>query len=373
MIETEKTPEISVIMGIYNGEQYLKAALDSIASQSFQDWECIMIDDCSTDSTPEMLADYAKRDSRFRVFRNEKNMRLPASLNRAIGFARGTYIVRADADDISRKDRFEKQVQYMKEHPELDLSSANIFILQNKTIKPTQLHRKVMPEAANALFLLCNPVCHPTVICRKTSIEKLMYDPSFTYTEDLELWTRMVRAGMKFGFQDDYLLLYRMHDNQVSYQYSDVQENQYKEIITRLYRDTFQELSDERLKVLVDHIYLRKTYDLSAVAEFYRWMRSVQKEKVRQNKAVYTMEGIDAAMMEVLMSYRGQKEIGNKALWTMLSIAGMNAVRFLSARSGIFENNLKKAVETANLVKAVPTGTFFGKKIPIYAYDEEGE
>ena len=96
-----KMPEISVIMSVYNGETYLEEAINSVCNQTFTDWELIVINDCSSDKTDEILDKYAKADKRIRVYENEVNLKLPSSLNKAAALAEGKYIARMDADDMS--------------------------------------------------------------------------------------------------------------------------------------------------------------------------------------------------------------------------------------------------------------------------------
>lgn len=125
-------PFVSVLISVYNGEEFLQEAMDSVISQTFSDWECIVIDDCSDDRTAGILKEYAKRDKRIRFYRNEVNKRLPGSLNRALELARGYYVIRMDADDVCRRDRFEKQIGFMEKHPELSMSCCKIAVLRGK-------------------------------------------------------------------------------------------------------------------------------------------------------------------------------------------------------------------------------------------------
>ena len=93
-------PDISVIMSVYNGETYLKEAIESVRNQTFKNWELIVINDCSTDSTAEILAELSSRDERIKVHTNEVNLKLQTSLNKAVSLSQGKYIARMDADDI---------------------------------------------------------------------------------------------------------------------------------------------------------------------------------------------------------------------------------------------------------------------------------
>ena len=124
-------PEISAIMSVYNGEAYLKEAIDSVINQTFVDWELIIINDCSTDSTEDILSAFAEKDERIKVYTNEVNMKLPASLNRAISLCSGKYIARMDADDICLPDRFEKQYRFMEDNKDVSLSSCRFMTMKN--------------------------------------------------------------------------------------------------------------------------------------------------------------------------------------------------------------------------------------------------
>ncbi|MCI8484004.1 MAG: glycosyltransferase family 2 protein [Lachnospiraceae bacterium] len=111
-------PKVSVIMGVYNGKNGLKRAIDSILNQTFEDFEFLICDDASTDGSSEILKAYAFRDRRIKIFTNRKNRKLAASLNRCIRAASGEYIARMDDDDYSHRERLAKQVAFLEQHPE---------------------------------------------------------------------------------------------------------------------------------------------------------------------------------------------------------------------------------------------------------------
>ena len=108
-------------MSVYNGERYLRPAVESILNQSYPDFEFIVIDDGSADNSRNILAEYAVQDSRLRIIPNETNLGLTRSLNKAIGLAHGRYLGRQDADDISLPQRLERQVAFLNAHPEVGL------------------------------------------------------------------------------------------------------------------------------------------------------------------------------------------------------------------------------------------------------------
>ena len=121
-------------MSVYNGEDYLSEAIESVLNQTFKDFELIIINDCSNDKTSEILKKYENFDDRVKVHTNEVNLRLPASLNKAISFAQGKYIARMDADDICLPERLEKQYDFMENNPNVALSSCRFMTLKNGVI-----------------------------------------------------------------------------------------------------------------------------------------------------------------------------------------------------------------------------------------------
>ncbi|MBZ0310357.1 MAG: glycosyltransferase, partial [Anaerolineae bacterium] len=139
-------PEISVVMSVYNGEAYLKQAVESILNQTFPDFEFIILNDCSIDRTANILQDYAERDSRIKILHNEQNLGLTASLNRGLRAAQGAYIARQDADDISLPTRFAEQVHFLNQNPDVVLVSGNIEQINAAGQVIGHLNRAAPPE-----------------------------------------------------------------------------------------------------------------------------------------------------------------------------------------------------------------------------------
>lgn len=208
-----RVPLLSVIMAVYNGEQYLCAAIDSILSQSFQDWELILIDDCSLDNTQKLIKKYT--DPRIRSFHNSENLRLAASLNYGLSKARGRYILRMDADDICSPDRFLQQLSFMEAHPDVDLSWAKNFRYQDGHILSMPQGFTERPDRIKALFLFTSQVMHNCLIARRSFYEAYSYHPEYTRSEDWNLWYRASR-DFTFMQQEAYLGLYRIHSGQVT-------------------------------------------------------------------------------------------------------------------------------------------------------------
>src|SRR3989338_10709157 len=124
-----QTAKISVIMSVYNGMPYLPEAVKSILNQTYKNFEFIIIDDASTDQSTKYLR--FLKDKRIKLIKNSKNLGLAASLNKALKFAKGEYIARMDADDISLPKRFEKQVKFFKKHPSVDICGTWVNLIDD--------------------------------------------------------------------------------------------------------------------------------------------------------------------------------------------------------------------------------------------------
>ncbi len=211
--------KISVIMPAYNAQDYLREAIDSVLNQNYQDFEFIIINDCSTDNTEHIILSYT--DPRIVYLKNEENLGVARTLNRGLDAAKGEYIARTDADDNCLPDRFTKQVAYLDAHPEVDvLGTASRSFDENGTLffgYPT-----IDPEVLKIDFLFSCGICHPTVMLRKSTLEKhhLRYDHAFNKVEDYEMWCRMMDLGCRITNLPDVLLDHRLHKNQVTSVYS---------------------------------------------------------------------------------------------------------------------------------------------------------
>ena len=189
---------ISVIMSVHNGAKYLERSIESILSQSIQDFEFIICDDASTDKTYEILLRYKNQDSRFIIIRNQDNMGLAASLNRCLDKATGEYIARMDADDISLPTRFEEQINFLRENPEYAFVSCNAIIFNDEN-DYIGINKK--PEVPTKNHLIHgSPYLHPATIFRKEAIMSVGGYSREYYAQkrgqDYELFMRMAAQGL---------------------------------------------------------------------------------------------------------------------------------------------------------------------------------
>jgi len=208
---------ISIVLPVYNGEEYLKEAIDSILNQSYQNFEFIIINDGSKDNSINIINRYAITDSRIRVI-NRKNLGLIATLNEAIEQSRGKYIARMDQDDISLSERLQLQYDYMSKN-NLDICGGN-FITIDKNNNFLKEHKVPQTEAEIIITMATNvPFAHPSVMIKKSFLttNNLKYGLlGYRHGEDLDLWMLMYKYNARFGNVKNKILYYRVLDSSMS-------------------------------------------------------------------------------------------------------------------------------------------------------------
>lgn len=218
----EAKPNISVLMSVHNGRKYLVEAVESILNQTFRDFEFIIVDDGSSDGSTEILKYYAGRDSRVRLIIQE-NQGLTKSLNTALGIARGEYIARMDADDISRLDRFANQLSFLRAHPEVVCVGAEVELVTEDGIRLGVRNHPNGHESIRRRLLLGDggAMTHPVILFRREIALKIGgYDENFTTTQDLDFYLRLSEVGFLENLPE-ILLDWRQHPRSVNRTQSD--------------------------------------------------------------------------------------------------------------------------------------------------------
>ena len=208
-------PLVSILMPIYNTAPYLREAMDSMLAQTFTDFELIVLNDCSPDNAEEILDTYD--DSRIVRYKGEKNAGLSNVLNVGIEMAQGKYIARMDSDDISLPQRLQVQVDYLENHPEVDLVSVGMRLFGAK--EGTWI-RELNPEKVKIEALFHSPVLHASSVWKKDAFEKqgLRFRQEMVPAEDYDLWVRAMLKGLKLVNLPEVLYEYRIHDAQATLQ-----------------------------------------------------------------------------------------------------------------------------------------------------------
>lgn len=282
-------PKISVLMSVYNAIPYLEESVESVLNQSFTNFEFIIIDDCSTDNSWEILRKYAEKDARIKLHKNQENLGLTKSLNKGLNLATGEYIARQDADDISLSKRFEKQVELLDLHPDYILASCDIELINAEGSRIAIDRRSCEPELVGWYLLFYNHIAgHSQVTFRKEPVVNLGgYLSTRRYSQDYELWCRLAKIG-KMAILPEALVQQRRHSKSISADKKSEQEayslNQVRDNIKLLIGE---EISLEEAKDLrgfwLGHWWPRYFPDNNKAEKIHSTIEKIQLKYLQQN------------------------------------------------------------------------------------------
>lgn len=250
-----REPLISVLMGIYNCADTLEEAVQCIINQTYTNWELIMCDDCSSDQTLEVAKQLAKKDKRIVVIRNKKNLTLAPTLNHCLKIAKGKYIARMDGDDLCAVDRFEKELNFLEEHPEYALVSCQMNLFDDKGIYRT-INHVANPKKED--WVKKSQFCHAGCMLKASVLRELNgYSELSTRNrvEDYDLWIRMYARGyVGYNLQE---ALYDMRDDR-----------------NALHRRTLQNrINEVRVKYSAcKNLKMKKKYYLWTISPILKWV-----------------------------------------------------------------------------------------------------
>ena len=271
----DKDVKVTVLMPVFNCESFLKSAIDSVLNQSFCDYEFLIINDGSNDNSGDIILSY--NDSRINYIKNETNLELISTLNKGIDIAKGKYIIRMDADDVSLPERIEKLVKFMDANPEVALCGSwfQTFGKQKQVIKYATNNDDIRVR-----MLHQTQFCHPSVILRKDVLKQnnYLFNLDFIHAEDYELFVR-ISEKHKVANIPEVLLNYRTHKTSVSFQNENVQNEHTKVIISTQFKKLKKDFNDD------DHsLYLKFAY-----SEFC-WFNKDKVDKLNKLLAQLIME-----------------------------------------------------------------------------------
>ncbi len=308
-------PRVSFVMPGYNGMPYLPLALDSILAQTFRDFELIVVDDASTDATPEVLAEYARKDNRVRILTNPQNLGVAGTLNIGLNAARGELIAVMDDDDISLPERFQRQVEFLDSHPDHVLVGTYFQIIDAKgrVQKTERLPTEHWELEWCAHFW--NPMGHPTAMFRARPVHEagLRYDGQYRAASDADFLVRILAYGKAANLPVP-LVQYRMHDQNVSTRLSEVQRHEACDIrLVNLVKWYPQVVGNEKpLKDLFHLLLSRRRAEDARVSQAAEAMLSIESDFLRSRQ----------------VSGRQKRRIhGLAARWLAWAVAGSGSAR----------------------------------------------
>ncbi|HUF38563.1 MAG TPA: glycosyltransferase [Anaerolineales bacterium] len=214
-------PKISVLIPCYNAESTLKEALDTLQAQTHPDFEIVVVDDGSTDATPEILANREQADGRIRVIRQE-HAGIVAALQAGLAHCRGALVARMDADDRCAPDRLAKQAGYLDAHPEVDVAGCLVRLFPLETVREgfaiyiDWLNRLVAHDDILREIFVESPLPHPSVMFRKGAVVAAGDYQDHGWPEDYDLWLRLAVRGSRFGKVPEVLVDWREHPDRLT-------------------------------------------------------------------------------------------------------------------------------------------------------------
>lgn len=267
-------PLVTVLMPVYNGQSYLREAIQSILEQTYINFELLIMDDGSTDQSAEIVKSY--RDKRIKLYQSEKNEGISKTLNKGIKLSRGQYIARMDSDDISHPDRFMHQVTFLEEHPEIGVLGSGIENLKdNRTGKKKQWPESDAEIKINLLFQ--NPFFHSTVMVRRSLMNDIRYPENMRYAQDFGLWVSLAPCT-HFANLLNAMVQYRTHSGQITKTKANEQRNNARMIREVYLKSLFPECTENEM-ILHHRISERnRQIDLSATALWFEKILLINNE-----------------------------------------------------------------------------------------------
>lgn len=247
------SPTISVVMAAYNGARLIVETLESLKTQSFGDFEVIVVDDCSTDDTIAVIRGFD--DPRIRLIAAEKNQGVVASRNCGFAEARGRYIAALDHDDLCHPDRFAKQVAYLDANPETVLLGTAASILEDGMVLPGTLAPVTTPALIEWLLRIENPLVWSSVMMRGDAARRLdpFQRPDLLFAEDYDLYHRIGRFGT-IARLDEELLTYRRHTGGASQRHVDAMTGRATDVLAGAYAELFGDEALETAQLMVQYV-----------------------------------------------------------------------------------------------------------------------
>lgn len=263
---------ISVLLPAYNAEKFLAEAIQSVLSQTYRNFELIIINDGSTDSTESIIKLF--KDERINYVVNEKNIGLIATLNKGIALAKGELLMRMDADDICLSSRMERQVAFLLKNSEVGICGCN-YIEFGKAME-RQVKLSIDHNVIYSNMLFNSSLVHPSLMIRMSLLKILpvIFDTEFSHAEDYELWSRLV-FKCKFSIVDEYLFKYRLHEAQITQKFRIKQIDSANKVRRNILEKSGFVFSEEALRVhclLGSSQFIRNMSDLSILN---KWLTSL--------------------------------------------------------------------------------------------------
>ncbi len=307
-------PDISVIMSVYNGQEFLRESIESIVNQTFTNIEFIIIDDGSRDNSLKIIEEYQSKDSRIKIINNKKNIGLPASLNKGLKIAKGKYIARQDADDVSHSDRLEKQYEFLEKREDVHLVGTNCKKVDiNGSVIYEDTKFSNISDYANVLLRPRAIFPHGTAFMRKEIVRALGgYNENFYYSQDGELWLRFIKNNYKIVVLPEISYSYRITPQKseskifIRKEYNKIKEVIYQSDKNLLHKNKIEKRSSSLKKYIMSNSFNKYK---NSISEY--WFLIARLSIRERSGKLYTLKCL-------IKSLRGKDNVKNhikKLLW----------------------------------------------------------
>ena len=319
-------PLVTVFMAVYNGEKYIKEAIESILGQTFADFELLIVNDGSTDGSMAVIADI--KDSRIRVLHNERNMGIFLTRNKGIAEARGKYFATLDCDDVALVDRLEKQVDFMRRYPDCAVCGSMAFMIDGASQVTGRFEPPAGMEELPSYLFFANCFINSTTLIRADVLKSLRYRNGFEPAEDYDLFCRLAESHpvANIGYP---LVRYRVHGGNVTESKAAQKMKGEKTVIAYNLRRIGLDATEDQ--VALHHLFISKKFREAGVTlEQVERHLSVLKS-ANGTKGLYPPRLFDKVLMwqwTIAAGYFGVK--GKNGIIYFRS--GLFRVRFLSKR-----------------------------------------
>lgn len=298
------TPLISVLMPVYNGEKYLREAIESILNQTYQNFEFIIINDGSVDATESIILSFS--DNRIRYIKNEINLGLIQTLNNGFASAIGKYVARMDADDISLPNRLKHQLEFMLLNPEVGVCGCDY----NQFSGSVKKHHSAFYQHDEILgYMLFNSsVIHPSLLIKKVVLQNFtpIFDSNYKHAEDFELWAKLV-FKTKFSAIQSTEFEYRLHKGQVTTVHKTEQINSANKVRKTILQKAGFIFSENELAI---HCKIGSSQLFTSIVELQNvenWLKNI----LAQNQ---TLKIIDESVFNNIIGKQWYDSCGNTSL-----------------------------------------------------------
>ncbi|MCE9542808.1 MAG: glycosyltransferase [Verrucomicrobia bacterium] len=316
-------PSVTVLMTVYNGGKFLAESIISILSQGFRDYEFLIIDDASSDGSVVMLKEFAAKDGRIRLIINERNKGQTACLNQGLREARGEWIARQDADDISMPKRLQLEWEETQKIPSLMIVGVNGWVIDGEGACTGMIHAPLTEEGIRWALPFRNPFIHAGVMFHRLWPDgsPVLYDEEYRICQDWELWGRLLEQGGGINLPQR-LVAYRHQEGSLSRGNLERTRHEAEAITSKLWQKSFPaHLPDQELLAS-----FREGLDVRHRRNFWRLYKGLSKEcsrkKVSQATAVHHFQAAGALGPEAPFAMIAEllKAFVSEPLWSVRAI-----------------------------------------------------